>query len=160
MVSSFAVAPLVHEAADAVRPVMQRAGNALVVEAGDDLGDMRSDPVRVRQVLLNVLSNAAKFTQAGTVTLRARRDGDRLVFAVEDTGIGMTAEATQRVFEAFHQADSSAARRAGGAGLGLTITRRLCEMLGGRISVVSAPGQGSVFTIELPAASPGALIGA
>ena len=110
MVQSFAAAPLVHEVADAVRPLMQRAGNTFVVEVADALGDMRSDPVRVRQVLFNVLSNAAKFTQAGTVTLRARRDGDRLVFAGEDTGIGMTAEATQRVFEAFHQADSSAAR--------------------------------------------------
>ncbi|WAS91766.1 ATP-binding protein [Nannocystis punicea] len=159
-VQSFAVAPLVDEVADAVRPLMQRAGNAFAVEVADAPGDMRSDPVRVRQVLLNLLSNAAKFTQAGTVTLRVRRDGERMTFAVDDTGIGMTAEETQRVFEAFHQADSSAARRAGGTGLGLTITRRLCEMLGGRISVVSTPGQGSVFTIELPATSPGALIGA
>ncbi|MCY0990946.1 AAA family ATPase [Nannocystis sp. ILAH1] len=159
-VQSFAVAPLVDEVADAVRPLMQRAGNAFTVEVADALGDMRSDPVRVRQVLLNLLSNAAKFTQAGTVTLRVRRDGERMMFAVDDTGIGMTAEETQRVFEAFHQADSSAARRAGGTGLGLTITRRLCEMLGGRISVVSTPGQGSVFTIELPVTSSGALLGA
>ncbi|MDC0722864.1 ATP-binding protein [Nannocystis bainbridge] len=153
---SFAVAPLVHEVAEAVRPLMQRAANDFVVEVADDLGDMHSDPVRLRQVLLNLLSNAAKFTQAGTVSLRVRRDGERMVFAVDDTGIGMTAEETQRVFEAFHQADSSAARRAGGTGLGLTITRRLCELLGGRVSVVSTPGQGSVFTIELPAAGPAA----
>ncbi|MDC0675908.1 AAA family ATPase [Nannocystis radixulma] len=160
MVQSFAVTPLVHEVADAVRPLMQRAGNAFTIEVAGALGDMRSDPVRVRQVLLNVLGNAAKFTQAGTVTLRVHRDDERMVFAVDDTGIGMTAEETSRVFEAFHQADSSAARRAGGTGLGLTITRRLCEMLGGRISVVSTPGQGSVFTIELPVTSPGAIIGA
>jgi signal transduction histidine kinase len=146
----------VREAADAVRPALQRAGDRLVLELAGDLGDMQSDPVRVRQILLNVLSNAAKFTQDGTVTLRARRDGDRLLFSVEDTGIGMTSEAQQRVFEAFQQADTSAARRVGGAGLGLTITRRLCEALGGSIAVISAPGEGSVFTIDLPATSPGA----
>jgi predicted ATPase/signal transduction histidine kinase len=139
------------EVAEAVGPAVQRGANVLRLDLPRDLGDMFSDPTRVRQILLNVLGNAAKFTDRGTITLRASRDGDRIRFIVEDTGVGMSHEQARRIFEAFHQADGSSTRRASGTGLGLTITRHLCELLGGAISVVSAPGRGSTFVIELAA---------
>ena len=117
---------------------------------------MRSDQVKVRQVLFNLLSNAAKFTKGGRITLEARRlageDGDRLGFEVSDTGIGMTPEQMARLFQAFSQADASTTRHYGGTGLGLAITRHFCRMLGGDVTVASEPGKGSAFTITLPAA--------
>jgi predicted ATPase/signal transduction histidine kinase len=146
----FEVGPMLAEVAETVEPAMQRRNNTLVFKPPPRLGAMRSDPVRLRQVLLNVLSNAAKFTANGTVTLEAMRLGGRIRFQVRDTGIGMTSEQADRVFDAFHQVDGSTTRQAGGTGLGLTISRRLCQLLGGDIFVVSSPGIGSQFTIDLP----------
>jgi len=117
---------------------------------------MRADVTRVRQALLNLASNAVKFTEHGRVTIAATRDarqtGDVIVMRVSDTGIGMTPEQTARLFQDFTQADASTTRKYGGTGLGLAISRRFCRMMAGDITVESAPGQGSTFTITLPAA--------
>ena len=116
---------------------------------------MHADQTKVRQALLNLLSNAAKFTERLTVTLTVRREasdgGDRIVFAVADTGIGMTDEQVGRLFEAFSQAEASTKSRYGGTGLGLAISRQFCRLMGGDITVESQPGSGSTFTIRLPA---------
>src|SRR5262249_1479229 len=127
--------------------------NRLVVVAQENLGALTVDPMRLRQILLNLLSNACKFTKQGEVALRARRvvDGrDWIELAVADTGIGMTAEQQGRLFEEFAQADSSTARQYGGTGLGLAITRKLARMMGGDVTVTSEHGKGSVFTVRLP----------
>jgi signal transduction histidine kinase len=119
---------------------------------------MHSDDSKVRQILLNLLSNAAKFTEQGVIQLDVSRDpqddGDWLTFRVTDNGIGMSAEQLAHIFEAFTQADNSTTRKYGGTGLGLTISREFCQMLGGNISVESNPGHGSVFTVKLPADAP------
>jgi CheY-like chemotaxis protein len=119
---------------------------------------VHTDLTRLRQCLLNLLSNACKFTQKGLVRLTVTRTtiagGDWILFAVKDTGIGMTEEQTQKLFEAFTQADLSTTRQFGGTGLGLAITRRLCRMMGGDVTVVSSPGRGSTFTLKLPAVLP------
>jgi signal transduction histidine kinase len=116
---------------------------------------MRSDALKIRQCLLNLLSNAGKFTQDGAVTLQVKRQMVNgrawVLFTVSDTGIGIAPEHVGQLFREFYQVDSSSTRRYEGTGLGLVITQRLCHMLGGEIRVVSAPGQGSTFTIELPA---------
>src|SRR5262249_29116565 len=127
--------------------------NRLVVDAQENLGALTVDPMRLRQILLNLLSNACKFTKEGEVRLRARRmvDGrDWIELAVADTGIGMTAEQQAKLFEEFTQADSSTARQYGGTGLGLAITRKLARMMGGDVTVKSEPGKGSVFIGRLP----------
>jgi GAF domain-containing protein/DNA-binding response OmpR family regulator/anti-sigma regulatory factor (Ser/Thr protein kinase) len=149
---SFDVPTMVREAVAVVRPLVEKNGNTLVVECAADLGAMHADQVKVRQALLNLLSNAAKFTEQGTVTLSVRREaGDGLIsFAVSDTGIGMTEEQLGRLFEAFSQADSSTTRRYGGTGLGLAISRHFCRLMGGDVRVESEPAQGSTFTITLP----------
>jgi len=124
-----------------------------VVEAQEKLGMLTVDPMRLRQILLNLLSNACKFTKQGEVALRVRKvvDGrNGIEFAVADTGIGMTAEQQAKLFEEFTQADSSTAQRYGGTGLGLAITRKLARMMGGDVAVASEPGKGSVFTVRLP----------
>jgi signal transduction histidine kinase len=143
-----------------VQPLIAKNVNTLVVECAPDVGAMQSDQTKLRQNLLNLLSNAAKFTKQGTITLAARRlsrvDGDWLEFKVSDTGIGMTAEQLARLFEAFSQAEASTARDYGGTGLGLAITRRYCRLLGGDVTVESTPGAGSTFTILLPAVAPDA----
>jgi signal transduction histidine kinase len=127
--------------------------NRLVVDAQEDLGALTVDPMRLRQILLNLLSNACKFTKAGEVKLAARKvsNGSSFVeFAVCDTGIGMTAEQQAKLFEEFSQADAATAQRFGGTGLGLAITRKLARMMGGDVTVASEPGKGSVFTVRLP----------
>jgi PAS domain S-box-containing protein len=138
-----------------IRPVVVQRGNTLSVEAGAPLGLMHSDLTKVRQVLFNLLSNAAKFTEAGTVRFAAERyagaGGDRLRFTIADSGIGIPADQVDKLFQAFIQADSTTTRRYGGTGLGLAISRHFCEMLGGRIDVHSVPGVGSTFTVDLPA---------
>jgi signal transduction histidine kinase len=120
------------------------------------LGALTVDPLRLRQILLNLLSNACKFTKEGTVTLRARKvanGGNWIEFAVADTGIGMTPEQQDKLFAEFTQADATTAQRFGGKGLGLAITRKLARLMGGDVTVASEPGKGSTFTVRLPAAT-------
>jgi signal transduction histidine kinase/DNA-binding response OmpR family regulator len=154
-VESVAVADLIDGVVGAVRPLLQKNQNQMHVEDDRALGTMRTDLTKVRQVLLNVLTNAAKFTDKGKVVLETRRqavDGlDWIVFRVSDTGIGMTGEQVSRLFREFTQADASTTRKYGGTGLGLAISRRFCQMLGGRIEVESRPGEGSTFSVHLPA---------
>jgi signal transduction histidine kinase/CheY-like chemotaxis protein len=147
------VAPLVNEVAATVLPLMEKRGNHLRVSCPADLGAMRSDLTRLRQCLFNLLSNAAKFTEKGTVSLDVRREPgavEQVVFDVSDSGIGMTPEQLSKLFQPFTQADASTTRRFGGTGLGLTVTRHLCRLMGGDCTVRSTPGQGSTFTIRLP----------
>jgi signal transduction histidine kinase len=131
----------------------RRTRNRLIVEAQENLGTLTVDPMRLRQILLNLLSNACKFTKAGEVKLAARKvtNGSNFVeFAVSDTGIGMTPEQQAKLFEEFRQADASTAQRFGGTGLGLAPSRKLARMMGGDVTVTSEPGNGSVFTVRLP----------
>jgi CheY-like chemotaxis protein/anti-sigma regulatory factor (Ser/Thr protein kinase) len=138
------------EVAETVEQLAARRRNRLVVECADDLGTMHSDPLKLRQCLFNLLGNAAKFTEDGTITLTARREDDMVSFVVKDTGIGMTPEQLDKLFRRFSQADASTTRRFGGTGLGLAITRAFATMLGGDISVESEADKGSMFTLRLP----------
>ena len=146
---------LLEDATATVQALLRKKGNRLVLDLPDALGPMHSDPVKLRQCLINLLSNASKFTEGGTVTLSAREEADAgrrwMVFRVADTGIGMTEEQLGRLFRRFTQADSSTTRRFGGTGLGLAITKAITDLLGGAIEVTSAPGEGTAFTIRLPA---------
>jgi CheY-like chemotaxis protein len=177
---TFDVPNLVREVAATMKTLVARKANQLVIDCPESLGPMRADLVKVRQCLLNLLSNANKFTEKGTVRLEVQRavqsavgspasaaEGpqrananatdqelrttDLLVFRVSDTGIGMTTEQVNKLFQPFSQADSSTSRRFGGTGLGLAITRRFAELMGGRVRVESEPGKGSSFILELPA---------
>ncbi|OAP41524.1 hybrid sensor histidine kinase/response regulator [Sinorhizobium glycinis] len=152
---TFGVAELLADVSATVAPLMAKNRNEFIQELDGDLGEMHSDQTKLRQNLFNLLSNAAKFTNGGRVTLSARRegraDGDWLVFKVSDTGIGMTAEQQDRLFSAFTQADASTTRNYGGTGLGLSITRSFSRMIGGVVNVESEVGKGSVFTMEVPA---------
>ena len=148
------LAPLIDEVIGTARQLAEQNKNRLIVEVQENLGTLTVDPMRLRQILLNLLSNACKFTKEGEVTLRARRvsDGrDWIELAVADTGIGMTPEQQAKLFEEFTQADATTAQRFGGTGLGLAITRKLARMMGGDVTVTSEPGKGSVFTVRLPA---------
>ncbi|MDL1948299.1 hypothetical protein FBQ97_00580 [Acidobacteria bacterium ACD] len=147
---------MVAEVVATVKPLVERGRNRLVVEARE-IGGMTGDRVRLRQVLLNVLSNAAKFTQDGLVRIEARSGDGDVVFEVTDTGIGLSPEQAAKIFEPFVQADSGTSRRYGGTGLGLAISRRLCRLMGGEIDVRSVPGEGSTFTIRLPRHAPPAV---
>jgi adenylate cyclase len=147
------LAPLIDEVIGTARQLAEQNKNRLVVEAEDDFGTVTVDPMRLRQILLNLLSNARKFTKDGEVGLRVRKIADGrswIEFAVSDSGIGMTAEQQAKLFEEFAQADALTARRFGGTGLGLAITRKLARMMGGDVTVASEPGKGSVFTVRLP----------
>ena len=154
-----ALASLVDDVVGEAEPLAAKNGNRLVVECPPDIGTIRSDPTRLRQIMLNLLSNACKFTEHGTVSLsvgRSRADGnDWISIRVADTGIGMTAEQLGRLFQEFSQADSSTTRKYGGTGLGLAISDRLCRMMGGSIDVESEPGVGTTFSVRLPADQPG-----
>jgi GAF domain-containing protein len=148
------LAPLLEEVVGTARQLAEQNKNRLVVDAEENLGTLTVDPMRLRQILLNLLSNACKFTKAGEVKLAARKvsNGSTFVeFVVSDTGIGMTAEQQAKLFEEFAQADASTAQNFGGTGLGLAITRKLARMMGGDVTVTSEPGEGSVFTVRLPA---------
>lgn len=146
--------PIILECIDTARSLAERNRNRMDFEYGEDLGMVAVDATRIRQVLLNLLSNACKFTECGVVLVTAYRqkskDGDRIRISVSDSGIGMSAEQIDRLFENFSQADSSIASRYGGSGLGLAISRRLCRLMGGDINVTSTFGKGSVFTVDLP----------
>jgi signal transduction histidine kinase len=151
--ASVSLAPLINEVVGTVRQLAEQNQNRLVVDAPDDLGSLTVDPMRLRQILLNLLSNACKFTKQGEVTLRARKlldDRDWIELSVADSGIGLTAEQLARLFEEFAQADASTVQRFGGTGLGLAISRKLARMMGGDVTVVSKPSEGSVFTVRLP----------
>ncbi|HJQ26645.1 MAG TPA: ATP-binding protein [Blastocatellia bacterium] len=157
-IESFAVRGLIDDVADTVQPLIEKNQNRLEIQLDADASSMRADMVKVRQMLFNLLSNASKFTQNGCVRLEVTRltnaapDGrDRLRFRVSDTGIGMTEAQMAKLFQPFTQADASTTRQFGGTGLGLTITRKFCQMMGGEITLESQPGCGSTFTIELPA---------
>jgi signal transduction histidine kinase len=154
-VEEFAVARLIREVAAAVQPLVAKKANRLEVSCAEDAGTMRADQTKVRQTLFNLLSNASKFTERGTISLRVWRDESAppivLNFEVRDTGIGMTAEQLSRLFQAFSQAETSTHAKYGGTGLGLALSRKFCQLMGGDISVTSERGTGSVFTVTLPA---------
>jgi signal transduction histidine kinase len=165
----FNISFLIDNVIATIRPLAEKNGNTLLVRCPQPLGVMHADPSMVRQVLLNLLSNAAKFTRGGTITFTVarvpdpnptqpgedEREGiDWIHFRVTDTGIGMTQEQMGHLFEAFWQADTSATRRYGGSGLGLAISYRFCRLMGGDITVESKPGRGSTFDVHLPAFAP------
>ncbi len=147
---TFGVQSLVDEVESIVRPMVEKNRNAFVIDCPDDMGVMHADLVKTKQVLFNLLSNAAKFTSDGSVALTVTRDSEAIHFAVRDSGIGITDEQRDKLFEAFSQADASTTRTYGGTGLGLALSRSFCVMMGGDIEVSSEPGQGSVFTVTLP----------
>jgi signal transduction histidine kinase len=147
------LAPLINDVISTAGQLAEQNKNRLVADAQENLGALTVDPMRLRQILLNLLSNACKFTKAGEVKLAARKvsNGSGFVeFAVTDTGIGMTPEQQAKLFAEFSQAEASTAQRFGGTGLGLAITRKLARMMGGDVTVASEPGKGSVFTVRLP----------
>jgi signal transduction histidine kinase/CheY-like chemotaxis protein len=152
---SFDVSAMIAEVASTIQPLVEKNSNTLHIERAQDLGWMEADQIKVRQGLFNLLSNAAKFTHQGHVTLNADRqrmdDRDWIVFRVTDTGIGLSPEQLVKLFQDFTQADASTTRKFGGTGLGLALTRRFCSMMGGDVTVQSEAGKGSVFTIKLPA---------
>lgn len=151
---TFELGALVEEVAATVRPLIEKNGNAFTVDGTDAAGSICADPARARQILLNLLSNAAKFTRDGDVRLEVKRETNRVLMRVIDTGIGMTSDQLARLFQAYTQAEADTSRKYGGTGLGLVISRRLAQMMGGEISVESEPGKGSVFTLTLPALAP------
>jgi signal transduction histidine kinase/DNA-binding response OmpR family regulator len=146
---------LIDEVTATIKPMAEKNSNKLQIERATNLGGMRADQVKVRQALYNLVSNAAKFTHDGSITLNAERemmdDAEWIVFRVTDTGIGLSPEKIVKLFQDFTQADASTTRKFGGTGLGLALTRRFCQMMGGDVTVSSVPGKGSTFTIKLPA---------
>jgi signal transduction histidine kinase len=186
---TFKISQVVQEVAAIVQPLIEKNGNTLVVTCPDDVGTMRGDLTKLRQTLFNLFSNAAKFTDHGTIELRVARSqegdntgatnvgavdvgamhcsptgsvreqcmaptgGEGIIFAVSDTGIGMTGEQLGRLFEAFSQAEAGTSKRYGGTGLGLAISRHFCRLMGGDLTVSSVDGQGSTFTVRLPASA-------
>jgi signal transduction histidine kinase len=151
------LAPLINEVIGTAGQLAEKNKNRLVVDAQENLGVLTVDPMRLRQILLNLLSNACKFTKQGEVKLQARKvanGGNGIELAVVDTGIGLTAEQQAKLFEEFSQADAATARRFGGTGLGLAITRKLARMMGGDVTVTSELDKGSVFTVRLPGGAP------
>ena len=144
---------LIDEVIGTAGQLAEKNQNRLVVEAKESVGALKADPMRLKQILLNLLSNACKFTKNGEVALRVAKvvDGrDWIELAVADTGIGLTAEQEAKLFQDFTQADSLTSRRYGGTGLGLALSRKLARMMGGDVTVTSEPGKGSVFTVRLP----------
>jgi two-component system sensor histidine kinase/response regulator len=152
---TFDVPQMIEEIVSTVKPAVSKNNNTIQLEVAKNAGKMRADLTKVRQILLNLLSNSCKFTDHGIIALKVDRitsdHQDWVQFQVIDTGIGITAEHTQNLFREFSQADSSISRKYGGTGLGLAITHRFIQIMRGRISVDSKPGQGSTFTVQLPA---------
>ncbi|AJD40179.1 sensor histidine kinase/response regulator hybrid protein [Rhizobium gallicum bv. gallicum R602sp] len=155
-IEEFDIAGMVQDAATTAQPLAQKNRNRIIIHCADDIGTMRADQLRVRQILLNLLSNACKFTENGQVTIGAtcaKRDGGGgVMFTIADTGIGMTPQQMTNLFQEFSQADSSTTRKYGGTGLGLAISQRLCRAMDGQITVDSIPGAGTKFTVWLPSA--------
>jgi signal transduction histidine kinase len=150
----FALAPLIEGVVKTVEPLAAKNSNKVAVHCAADMGTMHADQMRLRQALLNLLSNANKFTERGTINIDGRQGQengrDWITLAVTDTGIGMTPEQLGKLFQEFSQASSTTSSKYGGTGLGLAISRRFCQMMGGDITVESEPGRGSTFTIRLP----------
>jgi len=159
-IDSFTVGGLARMVSAMAEPSIRKNGNRFVLDCPDNVGDMRSDVMKLRQSLINILSNAGRFTKNGKVELVIRREptieGDQVAFRVIDTGIGIKPENLERIFETFSQADDETTRVYGGSGLGLAISKRLVEILGGHITVESEYGKGSTFNIRVPAEMPGA----
>jgi signal transduction histidine kinase len=151
---TFPLLPVIKDVARTIEPMAIKSSNRLVIDCPADLGTMHADQTRLRQCLLNLASNGNKFTDKGTITIAAHQGQDNgrdwITLAVTDTGIGMTPEQMDKLFQEFSQASSSTASRYGGTGLGLAISRRFCQMMGGDITAESEPGRGSIFTIRLP----------
>ena len=152
---TFSVPLLIEEVVETIRPLVKSNANTLHIQCADDLGMMCADLTKVRQSLLNLLSNAAKFTKEGILVLEVSRETlearEWIRFHVSDTGIGMSAEQITGLFQVFSQADASTTRKFGGTGLGLALTRRFCQMMGGDVAVRSVQGESSTFTIKIPA---------
>jgi len=146
----FDLPDLIREMANAARPLATEKGLALQVDIAPEIGVIRSDRRRVGQIVTNLLSNAVKFTEAGGVQVGCIEDGENVVIAVEDSGIGIGEEDLTKLFVPFQQIDSGLTRKYEGTGLGLSICRRLSERLGGTIEVESEPGRGSLFTVRIP----------
>lgn len=151
---TFEVRPMIEAVVSTIDPLVKKNDNALEWHCDDEVGAITADRTRVRQILFNLLSNACKFTEKGTVTLEVKcvpfNGGEGIQCSIQDTGIGMTPEQMGKLFQAFSQADTSTTRKYGGTGLGLAISRRFCQMMGGDIGVESEPGRGSTFTFTLP----------
>ncbi len=154
-IDTFSVSAIAQEVIGIIEPLARNRQNTLILECPPDVGSMQSDAGKVRQILFNLLSNAVKFTEQGTVTLTVRReyraDGDWIRLSVADTGIGIAPDRMAHLFQPFIQVHQNPSRMYGGTGLGLALSRQLCRMLGGDISVTSEVGKGSVFTVRLPA---------
>ncbi len=153
---TFSLREVIKDVSSTIQPLIKKGQNRLEIKLDDGLGEMRSDLTKVRQILFNLLSNASKFTENGTIILSVERSFDGankewIVFLVKDSGIGMTAEQLGKLFQAFTQADASTTRKYGGTGLGLTISRRFCELMGGDMQVESQFGKGTTFSVRLPA---------
>jgi signal transduction histidine kinase len=150
----FALAPLIDNVVKTIEPLAAKNANQVAVSCDAAIGTLHADQMRLRQALLNLMSNANKFTDRGTITVEARQaqenGRDWVAIGVADTGIGMTPEQMGKLFQEFSQADASTTRKYGGTGLGLAISKRFCQMMGGDITVESDPGRGSTFTIRLP----------
>jgi signal transduction histidine kinase len=155
LIEELDIVGLVQDAAATARTLAMENNNRVVVQCPADIGGMHSDVARVRQVLLNLLSNACKFTHDGDIRFSVNRETrggpDRVVFRVADTGIGIAPEHIDRLFTEFTQADASTTRRYGGTGLGLAISRHLCRLMRGEIGLESVLGEGTTFTVQLPA---------
>jgi signal transduction histidine kinase len=150
----FALAPLIDNVVKTIEPLAAKNENRVAVSCDGAIGRLHADQMRLRQALLNLMSNANKFTERGTISVHAQQaqenGRDWITIAVADTGIGMTPEQMGKLFQEFSQASSKTASKYGGTGLGLAISKRFCQMMGGDIRVESAPGCGSTFTIRLP----------
>lgn len=149
----FSLDLMIREVATTIQPLVKKRGNTLDLQIGDQVNSFYGDEVRLRQVLINLLSNASKFTKDGNVRLASNIEDGHVVFEVSDTGIGMSQEQIGKLFKAFSQADASTTRKYGGTGLGLVISQRLCQMMGGEIAVESELGKGTTFTVRLPLSS-------
>ena len=154
VLSSFPLAPLISDVVKTIEPLAAKNANKVAAHCNASIGTMQADQMRLRQALLNLMSNANKFTEHGAISIDARQGQesgrDWITIAVADTGIGMTPEQMGKLFQEFSQASSTTASKYGGTGLGLAISRRFCQMMGGDITVESEHGRGSTFTIRLP----------
>ena len=154
--SEFSIQALITEVISSVQPQIDKNGNTLDIKLDDDLSSMHTDRTKMRQILLNLLANAAKFTHKGTISLMARQDEalDCILFTIKDTGEGIPDEMLAKIFQPFIQVDSSFTRVHGGSGLGLAISNRFCQMMGGTIEVKSTPGRGTTFFVKMPVQAP------